>query len=119
MMGLDLGFDAIDSHPVHRLAVMPPEKPFQRLFGEDSHLYIYATPQVVWCAFGGEVALDTLKSAVKTASLPQDVKQNRNRVPFQFVTHARNWLAVADDENPNAAGFNERARRRSNRTTTR
>lgn len=110
VQGLDLEFDAIDSHPVHRLQINPPEKSFQRLFGENPSFYVYATPQVVWCAFGAESALDTLKSAVQTTSLPQDVKQNRNRVPFQFITHARNWLAIADDENPNATGFNERAR---------
>ena len=109
-MNLELGFDSIDSLPVHRLPINPPDKGGQRLFGENANLYVYATPQAIWCAFGGDAALDTLKDAVQTTALPQDVTQNRNRVPFQFVTHARNWLAVADDENPNAAGFNERAR---------
>lgn len=107
---LDLGFDVIDSHPVHRLPIEPTEKAGQRMFGENANLYVYATPQAVWCAFGGEAALDTLKASIQTASLPQDARQIRNRVPFQFITHAKNWLSVADDENPNAAAFNERAR---------
>lgn len=107
---LDLGFDSIDSFPVHRLPINPPDKAGQRLFGEEANLYIYATPQAVWCAFGGEAALDTLRSTIQTVGLPQDTKQNRNRVPFQFVTHAKNWLTVADDDNPNATAFNERAR---------
>jgi hypothetical protein len=107
---LDLGFDSIDSFPVHRLPINPPDKAGQRLFGEESNLYIYATPQAVWCAFGGEAALDTLRSTIQTVGLPQDPRQNRNRVPFQFVTHAKNWLTVADDDNPNTAALNERAR---------
>lgn len=109
-MKLEMGFDAIDSFPVHRLPISPPDKAGQRLFGEDANLYIYASPQAVWCAFGGEAALDTLKEALQVVALPQDVKQNRNRVPFQFVTHAKNWLSVGDEENPRAVAFNERAR---------
>lgn len=108
-MNLELGFDSIDSLPVHRLPINPPDKGGQRLFGESANLYVYATPQAIWCAFGGDAALEKLKDTIRTVALPQDVTQNRNRVPFQFVTHAKNWLSVADDENQNAVAFNEKA----------
>ena len=75
-----------------------------------TYLYLYATPQAVWFAFGGDAALDALKEAVAQAALPQDPMQNRNRVPFQFVTHAKNWLSVASEETPRQASFNETAR---------
>lgn len=107
---LDLSFDSIDSFPVHRLPINPPNAGGQRLFGEEANLYVYVTPQAVWCAFGGEPALETLKESLQTVALPQNPKQNRNRIPFLFSTHAKNWLSVADDENPNAVAFNERAR---------
>jgi len=107
---LELAADAIDSHPVHRIQLTPPDKPGQRMFGESSHLYLYATPQAIWFAFGGDAALDALKEAVAQTALPQDPMQNRNRVPFQFVTHAKNWLSVANEETPRQVSFNENAR---------
>lgn len=107
LMKLDLGVDTIDSHPVHRLPINPPEEGGQRLFGETASLYIYANTQAIWCAFGGDEALHSLKAAVQSVASPQDPKQGRNRVPFQFVTHARNWLSVADDDK--AGAFLDRA----------
>ena len=107
---LEIGANEIDSFPVHRLPINPPDKPGQRLFGEVAHLYIYPSPQAIWIAFGGDAAMDALRDAVAQAALPQDPQQNRNRVPFMFVTHANNWLTVASDENPGAAAFNEQAR---------
>ena len=107
---LELAAEVIDSLPVHRLPIDPPDKTGQRLFGEKAQLYVYATPQAVWLAFGGDTALDSLRQAVSTVALPQAAQQGRNRVPFQFMTHAKNWLSVADTENPAAAPFNERAR---------
>ena len=107
---LELAADAIDSHPVHRIQLNPPDKPGQKMFGESSHLYLYATPQAIWFAFGGDAAMDALKEAVAQTALPQDPMQNRNRVPFQFVTHAKNWLTVASEETPRQVSFNETAR---------
>ena len=107
---LELAADTIDSHPVHRIQLTPPDKPGQRMFGESSYLYLYATPQAVWFAFGGDAAMDALKEAVAQTALPQDPMQNRNRVPFQFVTHAKNWLSVAGEETPRQVSFNENAR---------
>lgn len=107
---LELAADSIDSHPVHRLQITPPDEEGRKMFGESPHLYLYATPQAVWFAFGGDAALETLKSAVAQAAEPQDPQQNRNRVPFQFVTHAKNWLSVATEETPRQVSFNENAR---------
>jgi hypothetical protein len=106
---LELASSEIDSFPVHRLEINPPDKPGQRMFGETAHLYLYVTPQSVWFAFGGDAALDTLRQSVETAALPQDPQQNRNRVPFLFVTHANNWLPVASAETPGQKAFNEQA----------
>lgn len=107
---LELATDAIDSYPVHRIQLNPPDKPGQKMFGETSHLYLYVTPQAVWFSFGGDAALATMKEAIAQAALPQDPMQNRNRVPFQFVTHAKNWLTVASEETPRQVSFNENAR---------
>lgn len=107
---LDLNFDSIESFPVHRLPINPPDRGGQRLFGESANLYVYVTPQVVWCAFGGEPALDVLKDSIQNVALPQNSNQSRNRIPFLFMTHAKNWLSVANDDNENAVAFNERAR---------
>lgn len=107
---LEIGVNEIDSHPVHRLEVNPPDKPGQRMFGETAHLYFYAAPQALWFAFGGDTAIDTLRDAVEQVALPQDPQQGRNRIPFMFATHANNWLTVASDERPRAAEFNEQAR---------
>ena len=110
MEKLELAAEVIDSFPVHRLPIDPPDKTGQRMFGEKAQLYVYASPQAVWFAFGGDTALDSLRQAVSAVALPQAAQPGRNRVPFQFVTHARNWLSVADTENPAAQPFNERAR---------
>lgn len=107
---LEIGANEIDSFPVHRLEINPPDKPGQRMFGETAHLYVYASPQALWFAFGGDSAMDTLRQSVGQVALPQDPQQSRNRIPFMFVTHASNWLTVASDERPRAAEFNEQAR---------
>ena len=107
---LEIAANEIDSIPVHRLPVNPPDKPGQRMFGETAHLYFYPSPQALWVAFGGDSAMDTLRDSVAQVALPQDPQQNRNRVPFLFVTHANNWLTVASDENAGAKAFNEQAR---------
>lgn len=107
---LEIGANEIDSLPVHRLEINPPDKPGQRMFGETAHLYLYASPQALWFAFGGDSAMDNLRDAVTQVAAPQDPQQGRNRIPFMFVTHASNWLTVASDERPRAAEFNEQAR---------
>lgn len=107
---IEIGANEIDSFPVHRLQVNPPDKPGQRMFGETAHLYFYASPQAIWVAFGGDSAVDTLRDAVAQVALPQDPQQARGRVPFMFVTHASNWLRVGDDQTPRAIAFNEQAR---------
>ncbi len=107
---LEIGVNEIDSFPVHRMEVKPPDKTGQTMFGEVAHLYLYAAPQAVWVAFGGDSALDSLRDSVAQVALPPDPQQSRNRVPLMFVTHANNWLTVASDENAGAKAFNVLAR---------
>ena len=109
LMKLELGMDSIDSFPVHRLPIDVPDAPGQRMFGKSAQLYLYASSQAVWFVFGGESALTSLRDALATVAQPQAPQEARNRVPFQFITHAKNWLSVGDTENPNAVIFNERA----------
>jgi len=104
----ELSFDAIDSFPVHRLSITPDEAGI-RMFGTEPHLYVYATPQAVWVAFGGEAAYEALKSAIESVATPTDPKQSRNRIPFQFITHFKNWLTVTNENDPDAVRFTERA----------
>lgn len=107
---LEISAESIDSYPVHRLAISPPDETGKRMFGDEAQLYVYANPQAIWCAFGGEAALNSLKESVAATALPQPPQQGRNRVPFQFVTHAMNWLRVSETDRPEAARFNERSK---------
>ena len=105
---LELNAEAIDSYPVHRLAINPPDEMGKRMFGDEAQLYLYASPQGIWASFGGDVALASLKDSVASTALPQAPQQGRNRVPFMFVTHAKNWLPVSETGNPNAEKYNQR-----------
>lgn len=105
---LELSADSIDSFPVHRLEISPPDEMGQRLFGETAYLYLYASPNALWAAFGGETALNSLREAVASVAAPPSQQQGKNRVPFLFVTHAKNWLPVNESSSPNAAKHNER-----------
>ena len=106
----DLSVDAIDSHPVHRLPANLPEKLGQRLFGETTDFFLYATPDVVWGAFGGQAALGALKQAVQVTATPQDRAVAQSRVPVRFVTHAKNWLFTTEkDEDQKPSSFGRRA----------
>lgn len=98
----DLNVDAIDSHPVHRLPFNPPNEFGRRLFGDTAHFYLYATPDVVWGAYGGNVAFGALKDGVLSVAAPHDPALARNRVPLQFITHAKNWqfALLVDDQQP-------------------
>jgi hypothetical protein len=107
---LELNTSEIESSPVHSLEINPPDKPGQRMFGETAKLYLCTTSQAIWVAFGGDAALDALRDAMVQAALPQNPSESRNRVPFIFVTHANNWLSVADDSTPRRVAFNEKAR---------
>ncbi|WP_157605534.1 hypothetical protein [Schlesneria paludicola] len=104
----DLNMDVIDSHPVHRLPFNAPEKIGQRLFGETANLYLYANPDVVWCAYGGGAALGALKDAVLLAAAPQDPVLARNRIPLQFMTHAKNWQFALNGDDQEPSKFSKR-----------
>ena len=106
---LDLDSDTIDGYPVHRLPVDPSNEPGKRLFGDNADLFVFASPQAVWCTFGGVSALPSLKEAVAAVAVPQDPALARGRVPIQFVTHAKNWLSLSDDDAAEQSGFIKRA----------
>ena len=91
-------FEAIDSFPVHRLPVQIGEARGKHVFGKNAFLHLYASPDAVWGSFGGDAAMQVLKEAVQQVALPGDPAQDRNRVPFQVSMHARNWLALADED---------------------
>ena len=106
---LELEVDAIDGFPVHRISINPPDDGGQRMFGKEAQLYLYSGPQAIWVAFGGETALETLRQSIDTVALPQNPQQGRNRVPFQFTTHAKNWLSLANTERPGGDILADRA----------
>jgi len=107
---LEIGAESIESYPVHRLAITPPDEVGKRMFGEESQLYVYANSQAIWCAFGGDAAFGSLKESIASTALPQPPQQGRNRVPFQFVTHAMNWLPASETDRPEVAKSNERSK---------
>ena len=107
---LEIGAESIESYPVHRLAITPPDEVGKRMFGEESQLYVYSNSQAIWCAFGGDAALGSLKESIASTALPQPPQQGRNRVPFQFVTHAMNWLPASETDRPEVAKSNERSK---------
>lgn len=106
---LEIAYDTIDSIPVHRIPSTPTNDGMKRTFGETPSLYLYATAQALWFAFGDEVALSSLKDAVPSVAQPQDPTKNRNRVPLQFVTRAKNWIDLAKDDESQPNSFKKRA----------
>lgn len=92
----ELAQDSIDSLPVHRLKLGHVDQSV-RYFGETPYLYVYATPNTLWCAVGADGAMDKLREAVQTAAQPQDPAQAKNQVPVQIILRARNWLLAADE----------------------
>lgn len=102
---LELDVERFNGQPIHRMAMTPPDRPGQWMFGEGATLYAYATTQAIWLAFGGDEALKTLKSSVEAASKPSSSANDRRvRVPFVFQTQAKQWVTVrkeaGEDEPP-------------------
>ena len=93
----ELAYETIDSFPVHRLKLGQFDQSV-RYFGDTPYLYVYPTPNTLWCAVGAETALANLKDAIQTAAQPQDPAQAKNQPPVQIVLRARKWLLAADDD---------------------
>lgn len=92
---MELDVEQIDNFPVHRLAITPPDRPGKWMFGEGSHLYVFASTQALWLAFGGDEAMATLKASVEAAKKPAAPGDERQpRVPFVFQTRAQRWVTV-------------------------
>lgn len=94
----ELAFETIDTYPVHRLKLGHFGES-ARFFGEAPYLYLYPTPNTIWCAIGSDTALETLKESIQTAAQPQDPAQVKNQAPFQVIMRARKWLAASDNVN--------------------
>lgn len=95
---LELDVERINGFPVHRVPLSPADKPGQWMFGEGSQLFAYATTQALWIAFGGDQALETLKQKVAEAGKPAtQAEDRRQRVPFLFQTHAKQWVTVQNE----------------------
>ena len=101
---LDVSYDYIESNPVHQLPIPEPSAGSMgmRMFGDDIALHLYANPQAIWFAIGGDSAFDVLKAAIEDASQPQGVADSRTKAPFRFMTHAKRWPVREDTaEAPN------------------
>jgi len=82
---------------VHRIPVPPPGSGLGgTLFGEKGDLFVYATPQAMWVAFGGDSALERLEHHVNMVTRPdENGGEKKMAPPFQLVTHSLHWVNVA------------------------
>jgi hypothetical protein len=86
----------IGEYNVHRLPVPAPAEGMGRtMFGEKGELFVYATPQAVWVAFGGDSALERLEQHVHMVTNPEENGEKRIAPPFQLVTNSMHWVNVA------------------------
>jgi len=109
---MELKSRQIGDYPVHRFPVpAPPDNVGRMMFGDKGDLFIYATPQAIWVAFGGDSALERLEAQVNSVThVDESNGPRKSSPPFQLVTHSRQWvnvvMAVPDtkpDEAPIAA----------------
>jgi hypothetical protein len=95
--GIEVNARQIGDYSVHKFPIPSPPDPFAKtLFGDKGgDLYIYATPQALWFAFGGDSALERLERQVKMVTDPEDpTMPKKTGPPFQLVTSARHWVNV-------------------------
>jgi hypothetical protein len=95
--GIEVNARQIGDYGVHKFPVPSnPNDPVPKtLFGDKGDLYIYATPQALWLAFGGDTALERLERQVKMVTDPEDpTMPKKTGPPLQLVTHARQWVNV-------------------------
>lgn len=99
-----LGAETLAGHPIHVFPIpAPPDRFGQALFGDASNLYIYASPQALWLAFGSDTARDQLTDYVNRINSPpeDDGAPKPTPAPFVLVTHGQQWvnarLAAGED----------------------
>jgi hypothetical protein len=99
-----LNGETLAGQPLHVFPVPPPPDRFgQAMFGDKPNVYIYATPQALWFAFGGDSARDQLKTYVdRIDNPPEDATPRPMPAPFMLITHAQQWVntRLASGEDP-------------------
>ncbi len=87
----------VEGHDVHVLPLQtPPDAMGQGMFGETPNVYLCATPQALWFAFGQKSAQDHLALALSTIAKGPDPDQpKRPHSPFLFSTHASHWVQLS------------------------
>ncbi len=88
----------IGDYPVHTIQIpAAPDAMGKTLFSDAPQLHLFAAPNAIWFAVGGDSALDTLKKNVKqvadAASATGTPRPSPG--PFLFVTNARQWVNAA------------------------
>jgi hypothetical protein len=91
--GIELSVRRVGEFAVHKLPVPPPRDSMgQTMFGEQGSLYLLATPQALWAAYGGDSALERLERQAKTVAQPEAGGERKLAPPFQLVSHSRQWI---------------------------
>ncbi|HET6426428.1 MAG TPA: hypothetical protein VFG20_22235 [Planctomycetaceae bacterium] len=88
----------IGDYPVHTIQIpAAPDAMGKTLFSDAPNLHLYATPNSIWLAMGGDSALDTLRKnvdqvadAANATGAPRPASG-----PFLFVTNAKQWVTAA------------------------
>ncbi|MDZ4687436.1 MAG: hypothetical protein SH850_20380 [Planctomycetaceae bacterium] len=99
-----LDAESIGGHPLHVFPLPgPPDRMGKTMFGETANLYIYASPQALWLAYGNDSARDQLAEYVdRVSSPPTGNAPTQAPAPFLLVTHGHQWVnaRLASGENP-------------------
>jgi hypothetical protein len=99
---MKLGEGSLSGHPVHVVPLpAPPDRFGRSMFGEAPNLYIHATPQALWLAFGNESARDQLQDYLDKIANPPTDAPAATAAPFAFTTRGHQWvnaqLAAGED----------------------
>ncbi len=88
----------IGEYPVHTISIpAAPDAMGQTLFSDAPQLHLYATPNSIWVAMGGDSALDTLKKNVQQIADAANATgaPRPSPGPFLFITNAKQWVTAA------------------------
>lgn len=96
---LELNHDHYQGVALHRLRrpreAVPAQE--QRIYGEDSDVYLGAGRNAFWFAVGGRDALAVLKQTMDAAAAPPEQPLDRSDMPLQFHLNVNHWLGVGDN----------------------
>lgn len=88
----------IGEYAVHTIEIpAAPDAMGKTLFSETPKLHLYATPNSIWLAMGGDSALDSLKKNVQQVADAANATgaPRPSPGPFLFVTNAKQWVTAA------------------------